>query len=209
MKRNIILFDYHELIEAWKNISICVLLLLILMLWHRQVIFKSKVDKLSSSAECRIQTLEVWDTKSPAYWMPNHKPIELLRIKLKETVNTYTLALYIPGYQHPWCWLSIHYRALFSKRMIMFIRNNMRKWNCILKKKKIPSGLRVNIRYMSWQLSPQFWAMSPFHVQHVFIEMLYFPFKLLKQLHRVVGRLYLKHNLVCPLYENDFFSVIL
>ena len=33
------------------------LLLLISMLWHRQVIFKSKGDKLCSSAECRIGTL--------------------------------------------------------------------------------------------------------------------------------------------------------
>ena len=32
------------------------LLLLILMLWHRQAIFESKGDKLSSSAECRIRT---------------------------------------------------------------------------------------------------------------------------------------------------------
>ena len=32
------------------------LLLLISMLWHRQAIFKSKGDKSSSSAECRIRT---------------------------------------------------------------------------------------------------------------------------------------------------------
>ena len=32
------------------------LLLLILMLWHRQAIFKSKRDKLCSSAECIIST---------------------------------------------------------------------------------------------------------------------------------------------------------
>ena len=32
------------------------LLLLISMLWHRQAIFKSKGDKLSSTAECRIWT---------------------------------------------------------------------------------------------------------------------------------------------------------
>ena len=32
------------------------LLLLISMLWHRQAIFESKGDKLSSSAECRIRT---------------------------------------------------------------------------------------------------------------------------------------------------------
>ena len=35
------------------------LLLLISMLWHRQVIFESKWDKLSSSAECRIRTQRV------------------------------------------------------------------------------------------------------------------------------------------------------
>ena len=35
-------------------IHIC--LLLISMLWHRQAIFESKGDKLSSSAECRIRT---------------------------------------------------------------------------------------------------------------------------------------------------------
>ena len=35
------------------------LLLLILMLWHRQAIFESKGDKLSSSAESRIRTQRV------------------------------------------------------------------------------------------------------------------------------------------------------
>ena len=35
------------------------LLLLISMLWHRQAIFESKGDKLSSSAESRIRTWEV------------------------------------------------------------------------------------------------------------------------------------------------------
>ena len=37
------------------------LLLLISMLLHRQVIFKSKGDKLSSSAGCRIRTHGVWN----------------------------------------------------------------------------------------------------------------------------------------------------
>ena len=37
----------------WRNTY---LLLLISMLWHRQAIFESKGDKLSSSAECRIRT---------------------------------------------------------------------------------------------------------------------------------------------------------
>ena len=58
------------------------LLLLISMVWHRQAIFKSKGDKLSSSAECRIWT-RVFGTEFPADWMPADKPIELSRIKLK------------------------------------------------------------------------------------------------------------------------------
>ena len=59
------------------------LLLLISMLWHRQAIFESKGDKLSSSAEGRIRTQRVSDPYSPADWMPADKPTELSRIKLK------------------------------------------------------------------------------------------------------------------------------
>ena len=58
-------------------------LLLISMLWHRQAIFESKGDKLSSSAESRIRTQGVSETQSPADWMPADKPTELSRIKLK------------------------------------------------------------------------------------------------------------------------------
>ena len=58
-------------------------LLLISMLWHRQAIFESKGDKLSSSAESRIRTQGVSETKSPADWMPADKPTELWRIKQK------------------------------------------------------------------------------------------------------------------------------
>ena len=61
------------------------LLLLISMLWHRQAIFESKGDELSSSAECRIRTQRVSETQSPADWMPADKPTELSRIKLKHT----------------------------------------------------------------------------------------------------------------------------
>ena len=53
------------------------------MLWHRQTIFESKGETLSSSTECFIQSWEDWDTKSPADGMPIHKPIELSRIKRK------------------------------------------------------------------------------------------------------------------------------
>ena len=42
-------------IRTWLWQYTC-LLLLISMLWHRQAIFESKGDKLSSSAECRIRT---------------------------------------------------------------------------------------------------------------------------------------------------------
>ena len=58
------------------------LLLISSMLWHRQAIFKSPADKLSSSAECRIWT-GVSDSKSLADRMPADKPTELSRIKLK------------------------------------------------------------------------------------------------------------------------------
>ena len=63
------------------------LLLLILMLWHRQAIFESKRDKLSSFAEGRIRTQRVSDTYSPADWMPADKPTELSRIKLKTSTR--------------------------------------------------------------------------------------------------------------------------
>ena len=67
------------------------LLLLISMLWHRQAIYESKGDKLSSSAECRIRTWKSQDTYSQADWMPTHKPNDLSRIKqnLNSTARPY------------------------------------------------------------------------------------------------------------------------
>ena len=67
------------------------LLLLISMLWHRQAIFESKGDKLSSSAEGRIRTQRVSDTYSPADWMPADKPTELSRIKQKIELDSPSL----------------------------------------------------------------------------------------------------------------------
>ena len=64
------------------------LLLSIWMLWHRHAIFESKGDRLSSSAECRIRTERVFETQSPADWMPADKPTELSRIKLKNLNST-------------------------------------------------------------------------------------------------------------------------
>ena len=59
-----VLFDYQKKtlkhVQIWMYMSVrfvyIYLLLLISMLWHRQAIFESKGDKLSSSAECRIRT---------------------------------------------------------------------------------------------------------------------------------------------------------
>ena len=68
-------------IRTWLWRYTC-LLLLISMLWHRQAIFESKGDKLSSSAECRIRTHQGLRhqiaSRLNARW-----PTELSRIKLK------------------------------------------------------------------------------------------------------------------------------
>ena len=55
---------------------------------HRQAIFESNGDKLSSTAEYWIRSWEVSDTDSPADWMPTHKPTELSTIKLKNFNST-------------------------------------------------------------------------------------------------------------------------
>ena len=67
------------------------LLLLIPMLWHRQAIFESKGDKLSSSAEGRIRTQRVSDTYSAADWMPADEPTELSKIKQKLELDSPSL----------------------------------------------------------------------------------------------------------------------
>ena len=46
----------HACLHTYIHTCIHTYLLLISMLWHRQAIFKSKGDKLCSSAECRIWT---------------------------------------------------------------------------------------------------------------------------------------------------------
>ena len=50
------------------------------MLWYRQAIFQFKVDKLLSSAKCRIRS-RVSGTESAADWMPNEKLIKFSGIK--------------------------------------------------------------------------------------------------------------------------------
>ena len=90
------------------------LLLLISMLWHRQAIFESKGDKLSSSAECRIRTQRVSGTESPADWMPADKPTELSSIK--------KYSLYLAGKMTSWHWIREGPRILgnsFTKAFII------------------------------------------------------------------------------------------
>ena len=54
------------------------------MLWHRQVIFEPKGDKLSLPLlNAGFEPTRVSDIKSPADWMSADKPTELSRIKLK------------------------------------------------------------------------------------------------------------------------------
>ena len=58
------------------------------MFWHRQAIFESKGDKLSSSAEGRIRTQRVSDTYSTADWMPADKSTELSEDQAKNLNST-------------------------------------------------------------------------------------------------------------------------
>ena len=58
------------------------------MLWHRQAVFQSKGDNLTSSAECRIRTQRVSGTEYPADWMLADKPTEQSRIMLKNFNST-------------------------------------------------------------------------------------------------------------------------
>ena len=44
------------------------------------------------SLYCMVGTFEVWDTTSPAHWMPTHKPTEKSRIKLKLELNSPSLS---------------------------------------------------------------------------------------------------------------------
>ena len=98
------------------------LLLLISMLWHRQVIFESKGDKLFSSAESRIRTQGVSETQSSADWMPADKPTELSRIKLKTwtrqpvpMISKHSAHLTpLPFGVHTWLWRYTYLLLLIS-----------------------------------------------------------------------------------------------
>ena len=61
------IYIYIHMYIYMKYIYTC-LLLLISMLWHRQAIFESKGDKLSSSAECKLKT---W-TRLPVPMISEH-----------------------------------------------------------------------------------------------------------------------------------------
>ena len=100
------------------------LLLLISMLWHRQAIFESKGDNLSSSAESRIRTQRVSETQSSADWMPADKPTELSRIKLKNlnsTARPYDQQSYI----HTYIFVVVNFDALAQASDIQIERRQV------------------------------------------------------------------------------------
>ena len=84
------------------------------------VLLWSKRDKLSSSDECRIRTFEVRYTKSPADWMPTHKPTELSRIKLKtwtqQSVSMMSEHIYIHTYVLVLIYMLWHRQAIFESK---------------------------------------------------------------------------------------------
>ena len=111
-------------------------LLLISMLWHRQGIFKSKGDKLSSSAGCRIWT-RVFGTESAADWMPADKPTELSRIKLKNlnsAVHPYDQRAFSP-LDPTAIWLSHPTLAIYMFVVVNFDAlaqfSNRKETNCL------------------------------------------------------------------------------
>ena len=74
------------------------LLLLISMLWHRQAIFESKGDKLSSSAECRIRTQGIrhlFASRLNACWQTNWA-IEDQAKNLNSTARPYDQQAFSP-----------------------------------------------------------------------------------------------------------------
>ena len=79
----------HHALQLQNNNSRCYPQWTNIKLWTPDFqIFKSKGDKLCSSAEFRIWT-RVFGTESPADWMPADKPTELSRIKLKTSHSSY------------------------------------------------------------------------------------------------------------------------
>ena len=83
------------------------LLLLISMLWHRQGIFKSKGDKLCSSAECRIGTRgprHQIASRLNARWQTD-SAIEDQAKNLNSTARPYDQRAFSP-LDHTICWLS-------------------------------------------------------------------------------------------------------
>ena len=102
------------------------LLLLISMLWHRQAIFKSKWDKLSSSAECRIRTLcHVRDKIKKRPTGVKHNKIYISTIK--DNIYFY----YIHAYNHKkhiaggFIWYPISWQKSTCVFLLQFLLNKL------------------------------------------------------------------------------------
>ena len=106
-------------IRTWLWRNTC-LLLLISMLWHRQAIFESNGDKLSSSAESRIQTHQGLRHQIASKLMLADKSTELSRIKQKRT--------YVRTYVHTYMFVVVNFDALaqasdirIERRQVVFL----------------------------------------------------------------------------------------
>ena len=88
----------HRPIELY--IHTC--LLLISMLWHRQAIFESKGDKLSSSAECRIRTQGLRHqilSRLNARWQTDWAIEDQAKTWSLQPIHTYILQCYSCSYR--------------------------------------------------------------------------------------------------------------
>ena len=116
----------------------CMLLLISMMLWHRQAISELKRNKLSFSAECRVS-----DTKSAADWMPTDKSAALLRIKLKHlnsTVHSYHKRAFSP-LDPTGSWLS-HLALVLNMFVVVYFDSLAQESNIRIKRKQFVSTIR-------------------------------------------------------------------
>ena len=118
--------------------SITCLLLLILMLWPRQAIFKSKGDNMSSSAECRIWTqglLHKWTGLSlvqvMTYWLFDWKPLPepmVISCQLHSSASNFEISIKMQFFP-----TKMELQMLFAKCQTRYFELNLVTPNQLLK----------------------------------------------------------------------------
>ena len=146
------------------------LLLLISMLWHRQAIFESKGDKLSSPAECRIRTWKSQDSRLNAHSQTDWA-IEDQTKNLNSTARPYDEWAFSP-LDFTAVWLSHLALAIY-----MFVVCSMlwhRQAICESKGDKLSSSAECRIRTWKSQdtYSPADWMPThkPTELSRIFFE---------------------------------------